>query len=283
MIREYSYSMHADFFIDKARRGTGYDMRSFHLHKQYEIYYQQEGSRKYFINDLVYLVNAGNLVLLGKNEVHKTGSIDNTPHTRIVVNFNSEYIQSVIDGLGGLDLLSFFDEGIKVLPISMKVQGRVQDLLTRMLDAHAQKDPYSQALCRILLAELLLCLRGCVAEQKAKQENAPIISNKTIDTISSYIAQNYRSSLTLPEIAARFYISPYYLSRLFKKTTNLSLVEYINSVRIREARKLLETTKLKVAEIAHQTGFATAAHFSRIFKQGTGLSPQQYRRFYHIG
>ncbi|WP_180951116.1 helix-turn-helix domain-containing protein [Marasmitruncus massiliensis] len=282
MVKEFVFSPHCDFFIDKAHRESGYDMRTFHLHKKYEIYYQEEGCRKYFINDAVYLVNAGNVVILGRDEVHKTSSVDDTPYTRYVLNFNSEYIEDVAKSLGNVDLLSFFDEGIKVLTVSMKMQGMVQSLLTRLMEARTSPEGDAEPFCRVLLLELLFYLKGCVAEQKSRQENAPILSNKTIDKISSYIARNYQSSLTLPEIAARFYISPFYLSRLFKKTTNLTLVEYINSVRIRAARNLLETTHLRISAIAEQTGFSTTAHFSRIFKEGTGVSPQKYRKFYHL-
>lgn len=281
MVKEVVYSPHCDFFIDRLHREFGYDMRTFHLHKKYEIYYQQEGCRKFFINDAVYLVNEGNVVIVGKDEVHKTCSVDNTPYKRYVLNFNGEYIADVAKALGNVDLLSFFDEGIKLLCMNMKMQRIIQSLLERMWEARGHSNPDSEPFCKVLLVELLFYLKECVAEQKSKHENTPTISNKTIDLISSYIAQNYQSSLSLPEIAARFYISPYYLSRLFKKTTNLTLVEYINSVRIRAARNLLETTHLRVSTIAEQTGFKTPAHFSRIFKQGTGLSPQKYRKFYH--
>ena len=95
------------------------------------------------------------------------------------------------------------------------------------------------------------------------------------------LAQNYREPLSLQSIAEQFYISPCYLSHLFKKCTGLSIFEYINSLRIRAAKSALETSKLKVTEIAEQTGFCTASHLGRIFKQGTGLSPNQYRKYYH--
>lgn len=281
MVKEVVYSPHCDFFIDKLHRDFGYDMRTFHLHKKYEIYFQQEGCRKFFINDAVYLVNTGNVVIVGKDEVHKTCSVDNTPYKRYVLNFNCEYIQDVVKGLGNIDLCSFFDEDIKLLPMSMKMQGLIQSLMERMWEARNSPEWEAEPFCKVLLVELLFYLKDSFDEQKSKHEKMPTISNKTIDMISSYIAQNYQTSLSLPEIAARFYISPYYLSRLFKKTTNLTLVEYINSVRIRAARNLLETTRMRVSAIAEQTGFQTPAHFSRIFKQGTGLSPQQYRKFYH--
>ena len=56
MVSEYVYSPHVDFFIDRVDRDTGYEMASFHIHHKYEIYYEIEGSRRYFIEDAAYIV-----------------------------------------------------------------------------------------------------------------------------------------------------------------------------------------------------------------------------------
>src|SRR5699024_9933255 len=97
--------------------------------------------------------------------------------------------------------------------------------------------------------------------------------------VQSYVTMHYQEKLTLTDIAKRFYISPYYLSRLFKKTINLSLIEYINGVRIKAAQHMIETTGDSISEVAEKTGFMTSAHFRRVFKEATGFSPQQYRQY----
>ena len=80
-------------------------------------------------------------------------------------------------------------------------------------------------------------------------------------------------------MAAKFYISPYYLSRLFRRVTGQSIVDYINGRRIEAAQKLLETTELSIGTVAvKQTGFASAAHFRRVFRQTMGTGPLQYRK-----
>ena len=89
--------------------------------------------------------------------------------------------------------------------------------------------------------------------------------NETVEQICAYLAANYQQKLSLTEVAARFYISPYYLSRLFRRVTGQSIVDYINARRIEAAQKLLETTELSIGSVAEQTGFASAAHFRRVF------------------
>ena len=71
---------------------------------------------------------------------------------------------------------------------------------------------------------------------------------------------------------------PYYLSRLFRRVTGQSIVDYLNNRRIEAAQKLLETTELSISAIAEQTGFASAAHFRRVFREVMDISPLQYRK-----
>ena len=122
--------------------------------------------------------------------------------------------------------------------------------------------------------------RAAAAQQQAQGGESGRVSNHIVEQIQTYIAEHYAEKLTLTGIASQFYISPYYLSRLFKKSINLSLIEYINGVRIKAAQNLIEKTNESISDISEKTGFLTTAHFRRVFKDATGLSPQQYRQYY---
>ena len=106
MVLEYVYSPHVDFFIDRVDRDTGYEMASFHIHHKYEIYYEIEGSRRYFIEDAAYIVNAGCVVLIGENQIHKTASLGDTASSRIVANFSREYLGKITDIFPEVDFFS---------------------------------------------------------------------------------------------------------------------------------------------------------------------------------
>ena len=117
------------------------------------------------------------------------------------------------------------------------------------------------------------------AEQEYRAEShAARPRNETVEQICAYLAANYQQKFSLSEVAAKFYISPYYLSRLFRRVTGQSIVDYINGRRIEAAQKLLETTELSISAIAEQTGFASAAHFRRVFREVMDISPLQYRK-----
>lgn len=281
MVTEFVYSPHYDFFIDRAERDAGYDMRTFHVHKKYEIYYAVEGTRRYYIDDAAYLVNAGNVVLLGPDSIHKTGSVENSSHARYVLNFSREYLQPIADVLPGANLFTCFEMGVHLLTISPKKQAMIESILSHIWETRDDDSPQADALRKTQLCTLLLHLAQFTHHFRQEQNGQERINNKTIDSIQSYISTHYKENLTLTNISAQFYMSPYYVSRLFKKTTNLSLVEYINSVRVMAAKRLLESTNFKVTRVSDEAGFSTTAHFSRVFKESTGLSPQQYRKYYH--
>ena len=282
MVSEYTYSPHVDFFIDRVDRDNGYEMPSFHIHHKYEIYYEIEGTRRYFIEDAAYIVNAGSVVLIGENQIHKTAAVGDTPSSRIVMNFSGEYLDSLAEIFPDVDFFSFLNEEHNHLlcNLSVKQQNQIQSVMQQLILLQEEVTPESDAMRKMMLATLLLTLKSlCRIQQEQGGENGRV-SNQIVDQIQGYIAEHYAEKLTLTGIASQFYISPYYLSRLFKRAINLSLIEYINGVRIKAAQNLIEKSNESVSEVAEKTGFMTTAHFRRVFNDATGLSPQQYRQYY---
>ena len=147
----------------------------------------------------------------------------------------------------------------------------LRTLLELMRTAMEEPD-YPGALYLLLVLHYIE--QECIAESSAVARP----HNKTVERICAYLAANYRQKFSLSEVAARFYLSPYYLSRLFKRVTGQSIVDYINNRRIEAAQKLLETTELSISAVAEQIGFASAAHFRRVFHEVMGTGPLQYRK-----
>ncbi|MDF2594339.1 MAG: AraC family transcriptional regulator [Clostridia bacterium] len=282
MIRQAVFAPHYDFFIDKTQKRNIYNMDFFHMHKKYEVYYLTEGTRKYFIDDSIYLVNAGNLVLIDADAVHKTANMGEVPHSRIVINFSKNFIEDFSVHIKELDLTSIFKTKFTVLPLSFKYKLIIENILNRLVEVGSKDPEANKVLLEVLLSELLIMIKEYIQTLEDKEYESHQIINPKVDKILKYISSNYSDPLTLTSIAEQFYISPFYLSKIFKKSTNLSIVEYINSLRIREAKELLERSQTKIADIAEKVGFSSSSHFSRTFKLVTGLSPQQYKKYYSI-
>lgn len=104
----------------------------------------------------------------------------------------------------------------------------------------------------------------------------PPILNAVID----YMESNVSSSETLPDIAARFAVSPKTLFNLFKAHMNCSPKLYWTKVRLQEGRRLLCDTPWTVECVALHTGFRSARGFEQAFRRHLGMSPSEYRRRY---
>ena len=144
-------------------REHSYDMGSFHTHHKYELYYEVEGARRYFIEDSAYIVNAGNVILIGENQIHKTGSVGDGPTSRIVCNFSREYLQEISGAFPEIDLFSFMSEENNHLlsNITVKQQNYIYSILQQLIQMQDENNPESAVTRKMLLATLLLQLKRC--------------------------------------------------------------------------------------------------------------------------
>ncbi|TBL74563.1 helix-turn-helix domain-containing protein [Paenibacillus thalictri] len=98
------------------------------------------------------------------------------------------------------------------------------------------------------------------------------------DNILSFIEAHYAdNSLTLENIAARFGVSPSYITRFVKDQTGLPLIRYLGQVRMQKAKAMLRTTSFTVTEIAERIGYVDTMNFIRNFKKTEGVTPARYR------
>ncbi|HKZ81456.1 MAG TPA: AraC family transcriptional regulator [Pyrinomonadaceae bacterium] len=83
--------------------------------------------------------------------------------------------------------------------------------------------------------------------------------------------------LSLKEIAAASYLSPFHFARLFKKLTGTTPHAYLADLRLAQAQVLLADSDLSITEISSRVGYASASHFSKAFRQTTGMTPRAFR------
>jgi len=94
----------------------------------------------------------------------------------------------------------------------------------------------------------------------------------------AYIDTHFVDELTAEALASRAGLSVSHFNRLFRKVLRLSPMDYVLSLRIQEAQRLLSTTQTSLSEIAAATGFFDQSHFTKRFRKVTGVTPSEYRR-----
>ncbi|MBD0381353.1 helix-turn-helix transcriptional regulator [Paenibacillus sedimenti] len=264
------------FEIERLRREGPFSMPVNHFHDHYEIYYLLSGKRYYFIQDRSYQIQEGDLVFIGRNKLHKTHHADAQPHERILINFDHSWIGSIGDSAAEYLLAPFL---LKQHIFSMTGSNRtfVENILFSMLREQQHTLSGWELASKALLTQLLIfCSR--LSDKAIEPTERPHAMSPKIFEIVGYINEHYKTRLTLASISETFFISPSYFCRSFKETTGFSFIEYLNNVRIREAQRLLRETKLKVIDVAEQSGFDSVAHFGRVFKQVTQQTPLECRK-----
>ena len=93
-----------------------------------------------------------------------------------------------------------------------------------------------------------------------------------------YVDAHLSEPLQLKDMAVQFYLTPNYVSNLFRTRLNTTYSAYVSGLRVDRAKTLLRGTRMTVEEIARSCGYADAQYFSRVFRQQTGFSPIQYRK-----
>lgn len=101
-----------------------------------------------------------------------------------------------------------------------------------------------------------------------------------ITRMIEYIDTHFMDDINLDSLAEQFFVSKYYLCREFKKYTNRTINQYINTTRILNAQRQIMETSRSFTVIASDCGFASCTHFTRTFKQVTGITPSEFKSTY---
>ncbi len=272
---DFEYPDHSFYFSHREVFGH-FTMLSNHFHNQYELYYLLTGERYYFIEDRIFHVKPGNLVLINKNDLHKTTDANTQDHERVLINFskNGFLSSSYMDNLVN-ELFTKNNNTITFLPAD---QQYVESLFSKMTSEIQNKATGFEVALQALFTELLVYTKRYIEKNQNSTLANPSPMHEKVSEIIQYINSNYSSPLSLPSISKRFFISQYYLSRAFKQSTGFTFIEYVNSIRVREAQRLLRETNDKIIDIAGKVGFGNISHFGRVFKEITNLSPLNYRK-----
>jgi AraC-like DNA-binding protein len=260
------------------RTGLVSSMNRYHIHHHYEVVYLISGERGFFIKDRSYTVRPGDLVIINSNEIHKSFDIGVPNYERVVVYYDSRYFSGFTKQEAAALLTPF--GGYPIIHLSIQERMRFDHLLAEFIEEITNKPPAFELRLQQLSAQLLVYLFRFIEKRNAApvEHDSPI--RKKVLEIVQYINKHYEEPLRLSTISGQFYISPSYLSKVFKSVTGFVLTDYVNIVRVKEAQRLLRDTDWSITEISERVGFDNFSHFGKMFKRISSLSPRAYRRQY---
>jgi AraC family transcriptional regulator, L-rhamnose operon transcriptional activator RhaR len=152
----------------------------------------------------------------------------------------------------------------------------ISELFDRMYAEYRQRNMGYIDIIRAYLIEIIVKIFRYSADSSKREvakRNSELI-RKSVE----YMKLNYRSEISLSNLALHSLLSKNYFSRLFKEVTGTNVSDYIQYLRTEQACTLLRTTDMKIVEIAGQTGFSDMKFFYEVFKKITGKTPGEYRK-----
>lgn len=250
------YSKTDDFFIEHAQ--SNMKMPSMHYHDTYELYYLESGQREYFVEDKFFNVNSGDFVLIAPYKLHRTGG---SFAKRTIIGFSKEFLMKTFSEEATEKILASFEKTI-VSP-SPEEHAALRDKLSTI------EKSQDETIIGLTLANLLVKLAECKSEE---------IIDERISKVIEYINKNYAEINNIEQVARHFYVSKYHLCRTFKSAMKITVIDYLNGIKIKSACLYLKTTSKRITEIALLTGFNSSTYFTNVFKRAMKKSPTAYRK-----
>ena len=235
-----------------------------HYHSLYEIYFMLEGNCTYFIDNKVYNVQPGDIVIIPEGVIHHT-RYDDISHCRVLINCAEKYIPSSLQTgmLSGSHLYRnplITDEAKKIFGKIEKEYKLKDSLSDEVISCHTHS----------LFYLLMRNADGCLKVDDG---------NKVIEQAVAYIRENFASDISLSSLAKKFSVSPEHFSRMFKKETGLGFSKYLNSLRLQHAEQLLKSDRgQNITKIAEECGFEDSNYFSKKFKEMYGIAPKKVQK-----
>lgn len=249
-----------------------------HWHEGAELIYCHKGENRIWVEGKTYKLYQGDCLFINPYTLHETIQTGNSElHILQIPRLFLEECRICLD----------YEIYCNSLFEKEKDYGFIQRLLPKMQEISLSNDPFNFLRINGLFNELMYQLLRDFSHVIDPQEYDFIKKEQhVLFEILVYIRENYTSSLSQQETAAHFGYNSQYFARFFKAQTGSTFLEYVSSLQVELAQKLLITTELKIIDISEQCGFNSVKALNRSFARCFGITPGKYRRLkdtYTIG
>lgn len=259
-----------------------------HKHDFIEIAYVIEGDGIHIVGENEYDISKGDLFIINNDVPHGFFPKKGSSISPVVYNcvFMPEFLDSSLfssvhfqDITSSFLFKSLFPDDYQPTP-DLKLHGtefnEIGNLFSRM---YSEYKLMQKGYCDIIRAYLIELIVKVFRYIEQGEKNIPASRNiEMVNKAIEYLKHNYNSEVKLEDLAMKSFISKNYFSKLFKEVTGINFSDYVQQLRINEARSLLKHTEMKVIDIASQVGFKDVKFFYEVFKKITGKTPGDYRK-----
>ncbi len=262
--------------------------QSQHCHEYIQIWYVKHGECIHYFNEVPHKLTKGNIFILPPNVPHSISTCEAKNIELIGMDFTESFINEEIYNQSDNHLFDFayiepfivsLDEIKPTFQLDGTIVKTIETLLEETLAEFKTQEKYHQLFIKANLLKILAIVtreydRGIDPEK----QNIIDRYKQTMNEALNYMRANYQNKIYLEEVCRIAMMSPTYFSYVFKQITGRTFTEYLNYLRIMEAKQLLGSSSKTVSGISYEVGFNDPAYFDRVFKKEVGMSPGKYRK-----
>lgn len=238
-----------------------------HWHNDLEFLFLESGELTIEIDTTDYIMEQGQCMIINPMTAHAfksttAGSVLWCARVSLTDMYSCIGSKSKLKELFETTLILVYDKKLK-------------ELMRKLIYANYRE--YNDLYAALIACEMLIEIssnRRCIHSEIYSD---PVEISDHIVRMQEFIDQNISKGITLSMVADHLGFSSSYCSRYIKQKTNLNYLEYLNSVRMREAENLLRGGEDSVIEVAYKVGFSSIQSFNRTFKKHRGVTPTEYR------
>ncbi len=247
-----------------------------HDHSAVEIVLTLEGSVTYTIEETIYQVHKGEVLIVPPDTPHSLAMGEGS--SRYLFLFEPDAIMTMRDIKS---MAMYFNKPFHLRDGS-DAHVRIRELLLRARDAYDKKELMWNTMCysSILRVYAMLGQRYLSGIRPRAGDSLRNMDSEVVTAVMTYINNHYREELSLEDVAKFAGFSRYYFSRSFKRQTGYSFKDYLCQKRLQVAMDLLIRTNRSMRDVAIESGFGSVATFNRVFREKKGCTPTQYRAIY---
>jgi AraC-like DNA-binding protein/quercetin dioxygenase-like cupin family protein len=267
-------------------RWTGDEVVSAHKHDFIEIAFLEQGSCEHLYQNRKVRLIPGDILIIAPHEEHAYDISAKTIITNCLfypgaLGEDWNNIQNITEIVNLLVVEPFYrqEPGCpELLHLAPEEADSIRSVLNAMLDERKNKLMGSELMLKAYLTAFLCILGRAWKKQFSADRCFYSVRRSMLAEAMAYMEQNIAEPMITENLASKVFMSPNYFRRVFKSTTGLTPLEYINNLRISNAMKLLESGTLSITEVGESVGIGDSNYFSRLFKVKAGLSPNEYRK-----
>jgi AraC-like DNA-binding protein/mannose-6-phosphate isomerase-like protein (cupin superfamily) len=252
-----------------------------HWHDEIQFAVVTKGRVQFTVGQSAYIVGESEGMFINSNILHSAKPLDKSEGEYICLDVSPDFLCTSANSIIQQKYLEPFSKSVSSIVLSRTVswENEILDFLTHLYELYEEKSFGFELKMQYSILNIMYLMIVNSQWGDAEKSSYALVEDQRIKKMLSFIQGNYKSKITLEDIAKNANLSRAECSRFFKRMTGQTPFEYLISYRINQSTVLLKNSDLSITEIADEVGFGSVSYYIEKFRKQTNYTPKEFRNF----